>query len=128
MCVFCNWIVKRIGLLSLAVWSIHTIGICQKKWDGEGGDSNWENALNWSDDQVPGSSDEVMLDNSVVNSSYDVLISGVSGLATCRSLKILPAAGKLIRLIIPSSHVNPVALATAAPRYSIELYEGAVMI
>lgn len=31
-------------------------------WDGGGGTSDWNNALNWSTDQVPGASDDVIID------------------------------------------------------------------
>lgn len=38
-------------------------------WDGGGGDLSWQNALNWSGDQVPGPSDDV-----VINLPPDVTI------------------------------------------------------
>ena len=31
-------------------------------WDGQGGDFNWHNALNWTDDTLPGATNDVVID------------------------------------------------------------------
>jgi len=41
----------------------------QKKWDGQGNDSLWTNPKNWFPDGLPGIADNVLLDNSIVNTN-----------------------------------------------------------
>ena len=47
-------------------------------WDGGGGDSNWHNSLNWSDDTIPGTLDDVHLSAIVDASAADVMIASLS--------------------------------------------------
>ena len=100
----------------------------QKKWDGEGGDGKWETAANWSDNTIPIPSDDVVLDNSIMPASFDVLIAGTAGTIICHALIISPAMNSSIRLIIPNSNTLSSAFGTTASGYSIQLKEGAMLI
>ncbi|PWJ42106.1 hypothetical protein BC781_103356 [Sediminitomix flava] len=44
------------------------------KWDGDAGDGLWNTATNWSGDAIPTSTDNVVLDNSLVAGNYNVSI------------------------------------------------------
>jgi Ca2+-binding RTX toxin-like protein len=57
-------------------------------WDGGGGDYSWQNRLNWSGDQIPGTADDVSID--VVGSPTIVFSSGSS---TVKSLTSQEAIG-----------------------------------
>ena len=102
--------------------------IAQKQWDGEGGDGAWETALNWTDNTIPSSTDEVILDNSIIFSSFTVRLNGSSGAIQCKSLRIIPGGLNKIILIIPTSNVNGIALSTTGSGYTIELNAGAELV
>jgi hypothetical protein len=78
----CRWrrILFRSWSIILLVFSFSITINAQKKWDGGGGDSLWENPLNWSDNATPISSDDILLDNSIVVGNYEVIISGSEAL------------------------------------------------
>ena len=42
----------------------------QRRWDGQGGDSLWQNARNWQPDGVPLPDDTVLLDHSLTARDY----------------------------------------------------------
>src|SRR5262245_39952190 len=50
-------------------------------WDGGGGDFNWNNALNWSSNQLPGLADDV-----TINVAGDVTIVHANGTTAINSL------------------------------------------
>ncbi len=58
---------RRIGglQLSLLLWALTSAGASalavDKTWDGEGGDVNWFNAMNWDPNGAPSLSDVVRL-------------------------------------------------------------------
>lgn len=74
----------------------------QKKWDGGGGDSQWSNAANWSDNTVPVATDDVLLDNTLAPASYTVQLPSIA--VTINSLTILPSLPISIQLILPVSN------------------------
>lgn len=86
------------------------------EWDGGGGDSLWANPLNWSNDQVPSFSNDIVLNNQWVTGNYVVSLPGGTAGITVRSIQLLPAEGQWIELLIPSSHLLAPALSvTGAP-------------
>ncbi len=91
----------------------------QKKWDGEGMDSDWNNPSNWNGDVLPQPSDDVLLDNSFVVGDYGIIITSGTGGVTLHSLVIQPAAGNHITLSIPSTNGNSPAL-TVSSIFKIE--------
>lgn len=99
--------------------------LAQVKWDGEAGDGLWSSPLNWSSNLVPQSSDDVLLDNSLVTATYNVALTGS---ALVHALHISPASGNRITLTIPNSSTALPAIATTGTGYSIALDSGAVLL
>lgn len=58
-----------------------------KTWDGGGGDGLWMTAANWDGDSLPGSGDDVVLDNTSVAGNYTVTLNGASA-QTVRSVQV----------------------------------------
>lgn len=80
-------------------------------WDGGAGDDDWTKANNWTTDLVPDSSTDVLLNNSSVSGSYVVTIpSSASSPQNVRTLKITPATGNTIRLIVRNGSGTTAAL------------------
>jgi hypothetical protein len=73
----------------------------QKRWDGGGGGDQWANALNWTDDIVPGAGDTVLLDNSLIAAGYSVQLPAGNTGVIVTSLLIQPANGFSIQLMLP---------------------------
>lgn len=58
------------------------IGLC-KRWDGEGGDANWSNPLNWNENSLPQENDAVLIDiPGVVTIDQDVVLPAPGSLTT----------------------------------------------
>lgn len=106
-------------------WLNHSLG--QKKWDGGGGDNQWMNVLNWSNDSLPSVNDSVLLDNSFVNSNYSVVLpDGIENIAVF-SIRIQPALAFNIQLVVPASNTAVPALSISGqPGLRLEL--GAVFL
>src|SRR6516162_7924333 len=73
-----------------------------KIWTGSGANSLWANPANWSGSQLPLSTDDVILDNSVVALSFQVILPDTA--LTIRTLHIHPSVGRNIELVLPSSN------------------------
>lgn len=119
------WRMKWISLVLAYVLVIHvafqhrTYG--QKKWDGGGGDSLWNNPNNWQPNGIPDSSDNVILDNQWILSDYHVLLPDSMVTSNAYSIRIQPSQGSQINLIIPSTN-------TAAPALSLSALDTAIYI
>ncbi|HCL82554.1 MAG TPA: hypothetical protein DIC22_01205 [Chitinophagaceae bacterium] len=95
-----------------------------KTWTGNGGDSYWSNPLNWSGATIPGSFDDVLLDNRDMPFSF--LVTLPDWAVTVRTLHINPYPGRHIELILPPSNLVPDAFSVTGPGYGIELDAGAI--
>ncbi|HEY2348704.1 MAG TPA: hypothetical protein VGH64_06795, partial [Puia sp.] len=95
-----------------------------KSWTGFGGDARWTNPLNWSGGSLPISTDDVLLDNSDLPVSYQVILP--DGMIILKSILISPSPGRNIELILPSSNTITNALTVTGPGYGIELRAGAI--
>lgn len=98
----------------------------QVKWDGEGGDENWDNPLNWVGDNVPMVSSDVLLDNSIVSGSYAVSLPAGSTTITIKTVSITPASPNIIALVIPSSNNAAPALVSTGPGYGLTINDGGI--
>ena len=79
----------------------------QKKWDGEAGDGEWKNPLNWFPNGLPATTDEVILDNQHLNGSYTVRILDTATVKI-KSLTIMTTLPFTIQLVIPPQNtVSP---------------------
>jgi hypothetical protein len=95
-----------------------------KSWTGYGGDSNWSNPLNWSGTALPQPTDDVLLDNTDLPVSYQVVLPDVA--VTLRTIQIIPSPGRNIELILPVSNKITNAFSVTGPGYGIELNAGAI--
>lgn len=64
------------------------------KWDGGASTTNWNDANNWDGNAVPTSTDDVILDNSLVVAAYTI---NVNTAADVNSLTINETAGVILR-------------------------------
>lgn len=99
----------------------------QRRWDGEGGDSLWQNARNWQPDGVPLREDTVLLDHSLTTPDYRVHLPGGSTSVTIRSLRILPGTGRRITLVLPASNTAIPGLQVTDTGECIRLDAGACL-
>lgn len=79
------------------------------KWDGGQGNGEWTSPANWDFNVVPGSTDDVILDNSLVAASYTVTLSGSSA-QTISSLIIGDGAGNTVTLNITNTNSAPLTI------------------
>jgi len=97
----------------------------QKIWTGNGGDANWGNPVNWNGGTVPLSTEDVLLDNSVLTSSYLVTLP-LSNSVSVKSITIAPVGPNTIELILPAVNTQIPCLTTTGPGYGILLNSGAI--
>lgn len=100
----------------------------QKKWDGGGGDSLWNNPYNWQPVGVPEGGDTVVLDNQWILSNYHVLLPDSMVAANAYSIRIQPANSYQINLIIPSTNTAAPALTLGALDTAIFIGEGGTLL
>lgn len=107
-------------LLSLSLAS-------QVRWDGEGGDGQWNNAANWTGNMLPSVTDDVLLDNNFVSGNYTVTLP-IASAVSIRTLHLTPATGNMIRLeILPTSTITP-AFTVTGPGYGLTIDNGGVFV
>lgn len=100
------------------------LSAAQVKWDGEAGDGLWSTPMNWSNNLVPQSADDVLLDNTIIPGSYSIVLNAS---AMLHSLRITPSPNNNIILAIPSANTSLPALSTTGSGYSLWLDNGAVL-
>ena len=110
-------LIKIILMLSLLILQSKFLN-AQKKWDGGGGDNQWATAANWTDDIVPISTDDVLLDNIAFAGSY--LVQLPNSAVTINTLTITPALADSIKLLLPITN-------TVIPAFSINGSGGMVI-
>ena len=81
----------------------------QKKWDGGGNNTAWNDGLNWYPDGVPLPSDDVLLDNSLFAGSYLVELPSGNSLVDIHSLSIGTGPDS-ITLLLPVTNIATTAL------------------
>jgi hypothetical protein len=99
----------------------------QKNWDGGGNDNNWSTAANWFPDGVPTPGEAVVLDNSLFDGSYTVLLPSGTVSVSVETLRILPAAGNTIVLQLPAGNTSVPGLEVTGSGESLELGSGATL-
>jgi hypothetical protein len=112
-------------LLLLAIIQVQ-LTMAQARWDGEAGDGQWNNALNWTNNSLPGFSSDVVLDNSIVTGSYSVSLPPGEQSITIRTLLIDPSGGNTIALVLPNTSTVVPGLTISGPGYGMILNRGAV--
>ncbi|RYY29546.1 MAG: hypothetical protein EOO04_07165, partial [Chitinophagaceae bacterium] len=98
----------------------------QIRWDGEAGDGFWTNPQNWVGNQVPLAIDRVILDNSLVTGSYEVIIGPGAVQVMVSNVHLAPVAGETISLVIPTDNTLAPALVCTGDGYGLILERGAI--
>lgn len=118
----------RILILS-AVWLLASaVASAQVTWTGAGDAVSWNDGANWSSSTVPGATDDVMLDNTVVPGSYDVTLPSGNVAVSVNSITITPAAGNNISLILPTTNTAATGLLMLTTGDALTLNSGANFI
>lgn len=104
----------------------------QIKWDGnsdgDGDNLSWNDPFNWHHDQVPQSTDEVLLDQSLQTQNYEVRLPDGNVSVIVVRLQIKPSSGKNIQLTLPLTNTaNPAFQATGSGD-ALVLDSGAVFL
>lgn len=121
----CGRIMSRaITMAACYLLFISSVTAQQKKWDGGGGDSLFTTAANWTDDIVPLSTDSILLDNSIVASSYLVQLPPAAVGISFASMRIQPLTSRSIIFLIPKQNTSIPAVITSGGIY---LEEGALL-
>lgn len=94
----------------------------QKKWDGGGGSNLWTNALNWTGNTLPATSDDVVLDNSLFTSNYSIILPATA--VTVKSITLSPGSSRTIDLSLPSTNTAVPGLTINGPGYGLILNSG----
>lgn len=83
------------------------------RWTGggtaPGSIGSWFNPANWSTNNVPGPTDDVLLDHRVITTSYTVSLDQNMAVSI-KSLTVNPGAGDSIFVVVPATNTVPNAL------------------
>jgi hypothetical protein len=112
--------------LLLFVLLDHIPAFSQLRWDGEAGDGQWMTASNWAGDVLPALTDDVILDNTIVNGSYIVTLPPGSSLVHIRSITITPVTGNTIELILPATNTAIPAFRVSGATYGMVIGNGGI--
>jgi hypothetical protein len=99
----------------------------QVRWDGEGLDGRWDNPTNWQPDGIPPTGAAVLLDNSLLTGNYTVTLPPGNVPIELASLRIAPAGGAAVALIIPRENTAAPGLRITGAGESLVLERGAVL-
>jgi trimeric autotransporter adhesin len=118
---------KRFFLLLVLLATIYSTKAATITWDGGGGDGLWATAANWVGDVAPTSTDDVILDNSVVLVTYIVTLPSGVTLVTLNTLTITPSGANNITLVLPSTNTAIPGLSIIGSGDAFVLNNGAVV-
>jgi hypothetical protein len=118
----------RILIIS-AVWIlISSYATAQVKWVGAGDGISWNDGANWSSGTTPLATDDVILDNTTVLTSYDVDLPAGAISVTVQSITITPATGNNISLILTAANTSAKGLILTSATDALVLNTGANFI
>lgn len=115
---------KKSKTLLICLLAAHFISVGQIRWTGLGGDGRWANASNWSNNQLPATTSDVILDNDLRTGNYSVTLP--NNATTVRSITITPAGANVIELILPATNTSSPALTLSSSGHSLTLHKGAI--
>lgn len=111
-------------LISFSILFISSTVFSQKRWDGGGGNNDWYTSTNWTTNNFPVVSDNVILDNSIVPTSYSVVLPPI--LTTVKSITITPSANRTIELILPATNTVVPGLVVNGPGFGLIINSGGI--
>lgn len=111
------------------VWMlfISVFSSAQKKWDGGGNNSAWENPANWSPDGIPDTLDHVILDHQWLQQDYLVQLPAGNTTTEIVTLTIAPSNGQ-ITLVLPASNTALSGLKLTASGDGLVIHDKAIVI
>lgn len=116
----------RLALPLFLLAATYTCPAATIRWDGEGGDGQWNTPSNWSGNILPRSTDEVVLDNTFITGNYTVSLPGGNIAVSIRSLTIIPATGHTIEVILPSTNTANLSFSVNKAGYGLMIYDGGI--
>ncbi|MBI2419732.1 MAG: hypothetical protein HYV28_17855, partial [Ignavibacteriales bacterium] len=78
----------------------------QVKWDAGAGTDQWSDAANWVGNNVPATTDSVVLDNSLTSGSYTVTLPSGNTNTQVARIRITPDPGNTINFVLPSTNTS----------------------
>jgi len=116
------------GVLCLLLVTSSLLSWSQKKWDAGGDGLSWSDANNWSPNGVPISTDNVLLDNSMVAGSYTVILPTTAITISVVTLTITPTGANTIQLTIPATNTANPGLNVTGAGDALILNNGSTLI
>lgn len=113
-------------LVFLLFCHITLVSGSQVTWDGGGDGVSWNDPNNWTGDNVPAATDNVVLDNSLINTSYTVGLPAGAATVTLLSLTITPSGVNTITLNLPAANTAAPGLAITGTGDALVLNSNAV--
>jgi hypothetical protein len=92
---------KKIVLSLSTLCLVGCVRAAITRWDGEGLDGKWNTATNWVGDILPGTSDDVILDNNFLAGNYIVILPAGTTTVSINSLTVSPSGANIIKLHLP---------------------------
>jgi hypothetical protein len=120
----------RIRILVLsAIWIlVSSYATAQVKWVGAGDGISWSDGANWSSGAMPLSTEDVILDNTTILTSYDVDLPVGAVSVTVQSITITPAPGNNISLLLTAANSSAKGLILTSATDAFTLNDGANFI
>jgi hypothetical protein len=118
---------RLIILICIPGFIFCNISSAQITWDGGGDGISWSDANNWLGDVVPGTSDNVVLDNSAVLISYTVNLPSGLITTTINTLIITPSGANTIQLNLPNTNTGTPGLSVTGTGDALILNAGAIL-
>ena len=118
---------RRFLFFVFFITCFYTANSAIKIWDGGGDAISWNDPLNWNLDALPLSTDDVILDNSIVVASYSVILPSGAVTVSLNSLTITPTGLNNITLTLPITNSNNPGLDITGTGDALILNNGAIL-
>lgn len=115
---------KFFFLSILFVFFYEPIFASTKTWTGLAGDGKWSSSANWNGNVVPGTSDDVFLDNSLLAGSFTITLPNSA--IVVRTVTIAPGGNNSIELVLPTSNTQVPAFTATGPGYGMVINNGGI--
>ena len=115
---------KFLLLPGISFFFIVNVLAATKTWSGLAGDGKWSSPANWNGNSIPGTADDVALDNSLISGSYIVSLPNTA--VTVKTVTIAPGANNTIELVLPASNVLAPAFTATGPGYGMVINNGGI--
>jgi len=124
-----EWKTRIFQSLIILIFLLHSLSpnAATIYWDGEAGDGQWNTLANWVGNILPAATDDVILDNSVFNTNYTVILPAGNSTVQVNSLTITPSGALLIQLILPTFNTANPGLSVTGTGIGLVLNNNAIL-